>query len=196
MHLLGSLFSYLFIGLLSLSLFSTAQAEEPAVFWNALKEGGKVVLVRHAEIDRTFGDSFLLDDSCFSEKNLNEFGRKQAQAIRSQFAKHKININKVLVSPHCRTKETAELAFGTYSVEPILRLTKALTVEQANANIAKTKELIGGYNGKGNLILVTHRPNIGELALIRVEPSEMVVLQPLGEGLFDIVSRIQLLKPE
>lgn len=183
----------LFLLVISFGLFPLAHAQEHQTFWQALKEGGKVVLVRHAEIDRSFGDSFLLDESCFSEKNLNDLGKKQAKAIQAQFAAQNIKIHQVLSSPHCRTKETARLAFGEFKVEPLLRLTKALTVEQATANIAKTKTLIADYQGEGNLILVTHRPNIGELALIRVEPAEMVVLQPLGDGLFDIVSRANLL---
>lgn len=170
-----------------------AWAQEQSEFWQALKEGGKVVLVRHAEIDRSFGDSFLLDESCFSEKNLNDLGKKQALEIKKQFAFYGISVNKVLSSPHCRTKDTAKLAFGHYTVEPLLRLTKALTPEQAQANIVKTKELIGSYTGAENLILVTHRPNIGELAMIRVEPSEIVVLQPLGDDLYDVVARLQLL---
>lgn len=183
----------LLVLVISFGLFSVAHAEEHQAFWQALKEGGKVVLVRHAEIDRSFGDSFLLDESCFSEKNLNDLGKQQAKAIQAQFEVHKIKIHQVLSSPHCRTKETAQLAFGEFTVEPLLRLTKALTVEQATANIAKTKTLIADYQGEGNLILVTHRPNIGELAFIRVEPAEMVILQPLGDGLFDIVSRANLL---
>jgi len=169
-----------------------AESSSQADFWSALKAGGKVLLVRHAEIDRSFGDSFLLDDSCFSEKNLNDEGRAQAQAINQQFKTHAIAIEQVLSSPHCRTKDTAELAFGDYQVEPLLRLTKALTVEQANENLKQVRQMIGNYQGKNNLILVTHRPNIGELALIRVEPAEMVVLQPLGDGLFDVVGRLQL----
>ena len=186
------MFKRFVVGFFSLLMLSVTQAEDSEVFWQPLKEGGKVILVRHAEIDRTFGDSFLLDESCFSEKNLNDLGRKQAQEIHMQFQLHKVHINQVLVSPHCRTKETGEIAFGEYTVEPLLRLTKALTTEKANANLAQTKELIGNFDGQGNLVLVTHRPNIGELALIRVEPSEMVILQPLGDGLFDIITRIQL----
>jgi len=168
-----------------------AQPESEVVFWQSLQAGGKVVLVRHAEIDRSFGDSFLLDDSCFSEKNLNDKGRQQAEAIAAQFKTHKISVQQVLASPHCRTKDTAELAFGSFEVEPLLRLSKALTTEQASQNLQQVRLKISEYQGQGNLVLVTHRPNIGELALIRVEPAEMVVLQPLGDGLYDVLARLK-----
>ena len=185
------LFTFSTFSLFFLNSVAHAESTTASNFWQALQAGGKVVLVRHAEIDRSFGDSFLLDDSCFSEKNLNELGRNQANAIHKQFKTHTIAIEQVLASPHCRTKDTAEIAFGDFKVEPLLRLTKALTVEQANENIKRVRQMIGNYQGKGNLILVTHRPNIGELALIRVEPAEMVILQPLGDGLFDVVARLQ-----
>lgn len=178
--------------LLFVQATAKAESSQEAEFWQALKAGGKVVLMRHAEIDRSFGDSFLLDESCFSEKNLNEIGRNQAKTVNLAFKTHKVVVDKVLASPHCRTKETAELAFSDFTVEPLLRLTKALTVEKANDNLQKLRLMIGEYQGQGNLILVTHRPNIGELALIRVETAEMVVLQPLGDGLFDVISRLKL----
>ncbi|BCN94457.1 phosphoglycerate mutase [Thiomicrorhabdus immobilis] len=185
-------FWILAFGLLVFQSAVKADGAQEAEFWQALQTGGKVLLMRHAEIDRSFGDSFLLDESCFSEKNLNEIGRNQAKSVNQAFKMHGIKIDKVLASPHCRTKETAELAFGRYQVEPLLRLTKALTVEKANDNLQKLRLMIGEYRGQGNLILVTHRPNIGELALIRVEPAEMLVLQPLGDGLFDVIARLKL----
>lgn len=169
-----------------------AWADDKTAFWQALKAGGKVVLIRHAEIDRSFGDSFLLDDSCFSEKNLNALGRQQAKNIGQAFREHGIKIHKVYASPHCRTKDTAELAFGDIIIQPVLRLTKALTIDKAEANLAETRTMIGSHQAPGNLILVTHRPNIGELAHIRVDTAEMVVLDPLGDGLYDVIGRLKL----
>ena len=182
------------LAVMSLTLIqvATVHADNQELFWNALKEGGKVVLIRHAEIDRSFGDSFLLDESCFSEKNLNEVGKTQAKNIAKGFKIHAVKVHQVFTSPYCRTKETAKLAFEEFSVNPILRLTKALTEEKANTNIDETRALISSYNNQGNLVLVTHRPNIGELVHIRVEPAEMIVIQPLGDGLYDVITRLKL----
>lgn len=172
------------------SVFADESQEQE--FWQALQEGGKVVLIRHAEIDREFGDSFILDDSCFSERNLNATGTQQARRIGEAFHQHQIKINQVLSSPHCRTRDTAQEAFGTYKIEPQLRLIKALSTQQAEANMRAIRSLIANYRDKGNLILVTHRPNIGELIYQRVEPAEMVVLEPLGDGQFDQIARLRL----
>ncbi|MDG6778534.1 histidine phosphatase family protein [Thiomicrorhabdus sp. zzn3] len=172
------------------SVFADENKEE--AFWQALQEGGKVVLIRHAEIDREFGDAFILDDSCFSERNLNATGKQQAKRIGEAFRQHRIKINQVLSSPHCRTRDTAQEAFGTYHVEPKLRLIKALSTQQAEANMHAIRSLIANYQSQGNLILVTHRPNIGELIYQRVEPAEMVLIEPLGDGQFDLIARLRL----
>ena len=173
--------------------------DDSAEFWQALQEGGKVVLVRHAEIDREFGDSFLLDETCFGEKNLSDQGKLQAQAINNLFKQYNIVIDQVLSSPHCRTKDTAKLAFGAFEVAPHLRLIKALPEAQAQKNLQQTRLLISQFKGskdKGNLVLVTHRPNIGELIHYRLEPAEIALLEPLatqkGEVVFDFISKIAI----
>jgi phosphohistidine phosphatase SixA len=177
------------------SLFGAASWAESSGddFWAALQEGGKVVLIRHAQIDREFGDAFLLDSSCFSERNLNEDGKAQAKKIGEEFRAHGIQVDQVLASPHCRTQDTARLAFGEFEVMPELRLIRALPEEKAKANLQVTRQLISQFNGEGNLILVTHRPNIGELIYQRLQPGEMAVLEPLGsepgDTVFDLIAR-------
>jgi phosphohistidine phosphatase SixA len=163
------------------------QADD-AEFWQALAEGGKVVLVQHAKLDEQVGDPFSLDPSCFIERNLSDEGREQAKSIGQAFRDHQVKIEAVWASPHCRTRDTAELAFGEYEVKPVLRLIRALTEEQATQNIRELKQLIGNFQGEGNLILVTHRPNIAELIFQRVQPGYVAVVQPLGDGLSDLIA--------
>lgn len=176
------------IWLLALIWPMQAVLADDAEFWQALAEGGKVVLVQHAKLDEQVGDPFSLDPSCFIERNLSDQGREQAKAIGQAFRDHQVKIEAVWASPHCRTRDTAELAFGEYEVKPVLRLIRALTEEQATQNIRELKQLIGNYQGEGNLILVTHRPNIGELIFQRVQPGYVAVVQPLGDGLSDLIA--------
>lgn len=177
------------IALLFATLFSyQTQANDDNAFWQTLQSGGKVVLVQHAKLDEALGDPFSLDPSCFIERNLSDEGRQQAQAIGQAFRDHQIKIDAVWASPHCRTKDTAELAFGQYEIKPELRLIRALTEEQARLNINQLKKIIGDYQGQGNLVMVTHRPNIGELIHQRVQPGYVAVIEPLGDGLFDLVA--------
>ncbi|MDY0135962.1 MAG: histidine phosphatase family protein [Thiomicrospira sp.] len=177
------------IALLFATLFSyQTQANDDNAFWQALQSGGKVVLIQHAKLDEAVGDPFSLDPSCFIERNLSDEGRQQAQAIGQAFRDHQIKIDAVWASPHCRTKDTAELAFGQYEIKPELRLIRALTEEQAKLNINQLKKIISDYQGQGNLVMVTHRPNIGELIHQRVQPGYVAVIEPLGDGLFDLVA--------
>ncbi|QCU91058.1 histidine phosphatase family protein [Thiomicrorhabdus sediminis] len=175
----------------ALILFSpwslSAQDTDNAELWQALQAGGKVVLMRHAHVDRSIGDSFIQDESCFTEKNLDELGKQQAQAINQAFAKHEIKVGQVFSSSYCRTKDTAELAFGTFQVNPILKLIRAIPVEQAKANMAEVRNLISDYQGGDNLIMVTHRPNIAEITNVRLDVAQMAVFEPLGDGLFDFL---------
>lgn len=165
-----------------------------ANFWQALKEGGKVVLVRHAAIDKEFASPFTLDETCFSERNLNELGQEQAKQINKSFKANNVKIEKVFSSPYCRTKETAELAFGSFQVKPELHLTKAITADKAAYYIQRTRDFIGNYQPKleqSNLILVTHRPNILELSNVNTQPADMVLLEPLGDGLYDVIAHLK-----
>lgn len=176
------------IWLLALIWPMQAVQADDAEFWQALAEGGKVVLVQHAKLDEQVGDPFSLDPSCFIERNLSDEGREQAKSIGQAFRDHQVKIEAVWASPHCRTRDTAELAFGEYEVKPVLRLIRALTEEQATQNIRELKQLIGNFQGEGNLILVTHRPNIAELIFQRVQPGYVAVVQPLGDGLSDLIA--------
>ncbi|MBE0492874.1 MAG: histidine phosphatase family protein [Thiomicrospira sp.] len=183
----GSVFSLFALCLVFLTSLNNAQAEDEE-FWAALQQGGKVVLVQHAKLDEDVGDPFSLDPSCFIERNLSDEGRTQAQVIGHTFRHYQVPIEAVYASPHCRTKDTAQLAFGQYEIKPELRLIRALPEDQANQNMANIKRLIGNYMGAANLILVTHRPNIGELIHQRVQPGYVAVIEPLGDGLFDLIA--------
>lgn len=170
------------------------QTKQAEIFWKKLQQGGKVVLVRHTAIDKEFASPFTLDESCFSERNLNETGKQQAVSIKQAFQKNNVFIEKVISSPYCRTKETAELAFGNYEVEAKLHLTKAIPAEQATIKIEQTRELIGNYQPSdkaANLVMVTHRPNILDLTNVNTQPADMVLLQPLGDGLFEVIAHLK-----
>ena len=79
-----------------------------------LKEGGKIILIRHALAPGS-GDpsNFDLKD-CSTQRNLNKEGVKQSKKIGSFFTKQNIPIDQVLSSEWCRCKDTAKYAFKKY----------------------------------------------------------------------------------
>ena len=74
---------------------------------NALKEGGKLVFIRHAYAPGG-GDpeNFNIND-CSTQRNLNSAGIEQAKQIGKIFKDNNIPIAQVLSSEWCRCRDTA-----------------------------------------------------------------------------------------
>ncbi len=170
---------------------ATPGAVADEALWAALKQGGKVVLIRHATVDNTKGNGIRhTPGDCSQEFNLSPAGRAQAKKISESFRARGIPIGDVLASPYCRTMETAKLAFGSAKPSEALRLLEALPPTQADQVTAQAMKLIGEYKGKANLVLVTHEPNIVALAFETIESGGVFVLAPKGTDQFDILGRL------
>lgn len=175
--------------LLIMSIVSPAKADE--ALWAALKQGGKVVLMRHADVDRSKGHGTRhTPGDCSQEFNLSQAGRAQAKKVGESFRKHGIPVANVLASPYCRTMDTAKLAFGKAKPSEALHLLEALPPAQAEQVTAQAMKLIGEYKGKANLVLVTHEPNIVALAFETIEAGGMFILAPKGADQFDVLGRL------
>ena len=138
------------------------------------------------------GESFVLDDSCFTEKNLSDFGKQQALAIHTEFQKRGIAIDQIWSSPYCRTKDTAELAFKRYEVSSLLHLIRTVPEKIAEENQNQIRKILSNYQNPANMVMVTHRPNIADIANIRLQPAQMIVFEPLGDGLFDVLGVLDI----
>ncbi len=175
--------------LLIMPVVTPVKADE--TLWAALKQGGKVVLMRHAAVDRSKGHGTRhTPGDCSQEFNLSQGGRAQAKKVGESFRQHGIVIGDVLASPFCRTMETAKLAFGKAKASEALRLIEALPPAQADQVTAQAMKLIGEYKGKGNLVLVTHEPNVVALAFETIEAGGMFVLAPKGADQFDVLGKL------
>jgi len=166
----------------------SARAAEPV--WDALRSGGKIVILRHASTEPGLGDppGFRLDE-CATQRNLSEAGRTEARRIGAAFVLRAIPVARVLSSRWCRCVETARLAFGR--VEPWASLDsffddRSREPQQTRAVRALFAEPLTG----GNLILVTHQVNITALTGIAPAMGEMVVLSPEPGENFRIAGRL------
>ncbi len=83
--------------------------------WALLKQPGHVVFMRHSDAPGSggYGDppGYRLDD-CATQRNLSDEGRAHARRTGEAFKKHGVVFDRVLTSPWCRCKETAQLALG------------------------------------------------------------------------------------
>ena len=141
-----------------------------------LKEEGKIIFIRHS-IAPGGGDpeNFSLKD-CSTQRNLSKKGIEQSKQIGEFFKKNKVIISKVLSSQWCRCKDTAFHAFGKYEEFFALNSTFQIKFSGNSKKQAEAlKSFVKKWDGKGNIIFVTHyviilkhtnyAPSSGELVI-------------------------------
>ena len=155
---------------------------------NSLKEGGKLIFIRHAHAPGN-GDpeNFNLKD-CASQRNLNQEGINQSKKIGLFFTKNKIQIDKVLSSEWCRCKDTAKYAFNDYKTFDALNsFYDARFTKNKTNQIKDLKKYISSWNSKKNLVLVTHFVVISETLSVGSASGEIIV----SDKNFNIISSIE-----
>lgn len=168
--------------------FSPAQATEAG--WALLREGGHVVLLRHA-ITPGSGEPANFDiEKCPTQRNLSDRGRQQARKMSALFLARSDATERVLSSRYCNSLDTARIIFGDRIVEPFAPLDRLSNDEEAaKAQNEAVMEQIRSYSGSGNFVLVTHLENIVALTGGPAREGEAVIVRPEGEGLH-ILGRI------
>ena len=144
--------------------------------WAEAKEGDKIILIRHA-LAPGGGDppGFKIDD-CKTQRNLDKVGIEQSKAIGKLFKKNKIPIDKVLSSQWCRCKDTAKYAFKKYKTFDALNSFFSKKFQKNKKKQMKDLlNFIKKWNGKGNLILVTHYVVIFETLNLPVSSGVLVI---------------------
>ena len=155
---------------------------------NSLKEGGKLIFIRHAYAPGN-GDpeNFSLKD-CTSQRNLNQEGINQSKKIGLFFTKNKIKIDKVLSSEWCRCKETAKYAFNSFETFDALNsFYDARFTKNKDRQIKDLKKYISSWNSKKNLVLITHFVVISETLNVGSALGEIIV----SDKNFNIINRIE-----
>ena len=164
----------------------------PLELVEALREGGYVVYLRHATTDRSREDYPDVDlGDCRTQRNLSEAGREQARAIGASFRALEIPLGRVAASEYCRTRETAELAFGSFEEERDLTGFPEKSNPTYEERVRRTKELLAAPPSEGtNTILVAHVKNLEESAGRSIEEGELAVFEPLGATRYRYRGRI------
>ncbi|MEJ8574100.1 histidine phosphatase family protein [Microbaculum marinum] len=173
----------LIIGLLLL-LPNAARAElSEQELWAALRGGGHVVLMRHANAPGT-GDpeEFRIDD-CSTQRNLDNRGRLQARATGAAMRANGIETLEVRSSQWCRCAETAELLdLGPVVADPALNSFFSDRGSGAQQTAAVRDYIAEVTPGSPTRLLVTHQVNITALTKIFPASGEIVVIRPTGDG--------------
>jgi phosphohistidine phosphatase SixA len=158
--------------------------------WAALVSGSHVALVRHGSAPPGYGGDppgFKIDD-CATQRNMDERGREQAQALGEAFRQHGVPVDKILSSPWCRCLETARLM----ALGPVESVMAVASSERSPERLVLLKQIVADWRGPGTLVLVTHALTVRALVGIMPEQAETVVVRPrLGDQAgMDVVGRI------
>ena len=165
-----------FLLFIFISLTSSIKADLDKELVNQLKEGEKLIFIRHAYAPGS-GDpeNFNLND-CSTQRNLSKEGKEQAKQIRNFFIENRIKINEVLSSEWCRCKETAKIAFKNYTTNSFLNsFYSSKHAKNKDKQVEQLKDYIKEFKDKKNLILVTHYILIYEVLNYAPSSAEIVV---------------------
>ena len=159
---------------------------------NSLKEGKKIVFIRHAIAPGNGDpDNFNIKD-CSTQRNLDKKGIQQSKKIGELFKKKSIPIDKVLSSQWCRCKDTAKYAFNKYEEFSGLNSTFQAPFDQnEKKQIKQIKKYVSNWKGNGkNLIMITHFSIITKITNTTPSSGEIVVV----DKNFKVLERILTLK--
>jgi broad specificity phosphatase PhoE len=160
--------------------------------WQRLRDGGHVLLIRHAITDPGVGDppGFQLGQ-CGTQRNLSERGRREAQALGAALQAGGATVGPVWSSRWCRCLDTARLAFGRAEAAPMLDSMFEDDEAARRAKAAQTLARLAALEATHNVALVTHDVNIRTLAREAVAPGGIVVGKMEG-GRLSVLGQLQL----
>ena len=167
------IFNYLII---FICIISPVKADLNQNIISELKKGGKIIFIRHAYAPGG-GDPNNFDiNDCDTQRNLNDEGRRQSKKIGDFFKKNEISIEKVYSSEWCRCKETASIAFRSFETKNFLNsFFSERFVKNRENQIENFNKFINNWNGKRNLIFVTHYVVISEILNYAPASGEIIV---------------------
>ena len=168
---------YIYIFLIFfVSLINSNQVNADDNLILSLKEGGKIIFIRHALAPGN-GDpeNFNIYD-CSTQRNLDQKGIQQAKKIGNFFKSNNISIENVYSSEWCRCKDTANYAFSKFKTFDALN---SFYDEKFQINkdkqITDLKIYIKNWNGNKNLVFITHYVVISELFNQGVASGEIII---------------------
>jgi phosphohistidine phosphatase SixA len=164
---------------------------------SALRQGGNVIVMRHASSPMMPPDKQTANpDNVKLERQLDAAGRAGATAMGGALRDLEIPIGEVLTSPTYRALETVrfallanpraheELGDGGQSMQGIAEQQAAWLRDKVSQ----------APSARMNTILVTHMPNLARAfpAWGAVAEGEAIILRPDGKGATELIARVKI----
>ena len=142
----------------------------------SLKEGGKLIFIRHALAPGNGDPANFELQNCSTQRNLNEIGIQQSKKIGLIFKKNEIKIDNIYSSEWCRCKDTAKYAFDEFETFDALNSFYDIRfAANEDKQIKDFYEFIDSIDSKNNIVFVTHYVVIGAILNIGTSSGEIVV---------------------
>jgi phosphohistidine phosphatase SixA len=160
-----------------------------------IRQGGFVLYMRHGITDNSRPDrvpSVDLND-CNTQRLLSDAGRALMKQVGQSIRDAKIPLGRILVSPMCRTKESAQLAIGDkFELAEPLMYSANMTSEEKKPRIEALKKLLVEPIAKGtNTLMLAHAPNIDDLIGFFVKPEgTIIVFRQSGPAGYEYIASI------
>ncbi len=157
-------------------------APGPASLLDALRSGGCVVYVRHAQTDHSRDDALRPDlKDCATQRLLSPAGEKQADELGLALRALGIPVGQIFCSPYCRTVETARRAFPGHTATKVTELGRLgrTIVNQVPESSARLKELLAAKPPAGeNTFIVGHSDNLAAVGGPEIEEAGLAIFRP------------------
>jgi len=165
-----------FVLIIFITLGSSIKAEINKNIIKELRNGNKLIFIRHAYAPG-IGDPENFDiTDCTTQRNLNEIGQRQAKKIGDFFIKNELPFYKVYSSEWCRCKDTATIAFKKFEIKGFLNsfFSKKFS-KNKNEQINNLREFVKSSKSSKNIIFVTHYVVISEVLSYAPDAGEIIV---------------------
>ncbi|MGA2713680.1 MAG: histidine phosphatase family protein [Bryobacteraceae bacterium] len=183
------------LALFTLPLYAQSLSGDAVV--KALRQGGYVIVMRHASSPREVPDKLTANpDNTSDERQLDADGRASAIAMGKALRRLKIPLGEVFTSPTYRALETVRLAqFRNPRPQAELGDNGQSMQGGTEAQAAWLRKKVTQFPSGTNTLLITHVPNIRG-AFPQLEPTpedgESLVYGPDGKGGATLVARVKI----
>jgi phosphohistidine phosphatase SixA len=164
------------IFILFISLTTLVKADSKKNIIENLKEGGKLIFIRHAYAPGGGDPENFNINECSTQRNLSESGKIQSRKIGNFFTDNRIKIDNVYSSEWCRCKETAYLAFKDFKTKSFLNsFFSKKFAQNKNTQMRDFQKFLLNWDEKNNLIFVTHYVVISEILDYPSSSGEIII---------------------
>lgn len=178
------------------SVPADAQTLSGAALASALRQGGYVLVMRHANAPAQPPEKAAADpENVKLERQLDTAGRDSARAMGEAIKALRLPIGDVLSSPAYRAQQTVQLAL-LGKAKTVAELDEGAAGMQGNAQgqrVVWLKAKVAETPRAGtDAVIVTHAPNIKDSFGIDAASGETLILRPDGKGGAAQVARVKI----